>query len=71
MNLRVTNGLILYSKKKMKTNNIIVAISFLFISSLKAQVLYSENFENYFVGDVGSDSSGQTSGQGGWFTSLF
>ncbi|MFA5556341.1 MAG: T9SS type A sorting domain-containing protein [Flavobacteriaceae bacterium] len=52
----------------MKTNNIILAISFLFISSLKAQELYSEDFENFTIGYVGSDATGQASGQGGWFT---
>lgn len=52
----------------MKTNNIILVISFLFISSLKAQVLYSEDFESYSIGDVGTDFTGQTIGQGGWFT---
>lgn len=52
----------------MKTNSIILVISFLFISSLKAQELYSEDFESYSIGNVGTDFTGQTNGQDGWFT---
>ena len=54
----------------MKTNYIILAISCLFISSLRAQELYSEDFEDYTSGYVGSDDSGQTPGQGGWLTTV-
>src|SRR5690606_37394551 len=33
-----------------------------------AQVLYSENFDNLTLGDVGADFTGTTPGQGGWYT---
>ncbi|UUV22469.1 T9SS type A sorting domain-containing protein [Paenimyroides aestuarii] len=35
---------------------------------LTAQVLYSENFNNLTVGDVSTDLTGQTPGQGNWYT---
>ncbi|UUV22472.1 T9SS type A sorting domain-containing protein [Paenimyroides aestuarii] len=35
---------------------------------LTAQVLYSENFDNLTVGDVSTDLTGQTPGQGNWYT---
>lgn len=47
----------------------------LFISTLlfvaqftSAQVLYSENFDNLTLGNVGADFTGATPGQGGWYT---
>lgn len=33
-----------------------------------AQVLYTEDFNSYTVGNLGTDYSGQTPGQGGWYT---
>lgn len=33
-----------------------------------AQVLYSEDFDNLTLGNVGTDPTGQTPGQGGWHT---
>src|SRR5690606_1924046 len=33
-----------------------------------AQVLYSEDFDNLTLGDVGTDFTGQQAGQGGWYT---
>lgn len=50
----------------MKKNTIHSLILFLFCCSLSAQELYSENFENFTVGNVSSLSDGQTIGQGGW-----
>ncbi|UUV22470.1 T9SS type A sorting domain-containing protein [Paenimyroides aestuarii] len=35
---------------------------------LTAQVLYSQNFDNLTVGDVSTDLTGQTPGQGNWYT---
>ncbi|SEI02231.1 Por secretion system C-terminal sorting domain-containing protein [Paenimyroides aquimaris] len=31
-------------------------------------MLYSENFDNLTLGNVGTDPTGQTAGQGGWYT---
>jgi len=36
--------------------------------SVKAQVLYSENFNNYNLGNIGSDANGVIAGQGNWYT---
>jgi len=33
-----------------------------------AQILYSENFDNLNLGNVGADLTGNTPGQGGWYT---
>jgi len=33
----------------------------------QAQVLFSDNFDSYTVGNLGADLSGATSGQGGWY----
>src|SRR5690606_3604261 len=32
-----------------------------------AQVLYSENFDNLAIGDLSTDPTGTTAGQGGWY----
>lgn len=52
----------------MKKKVILSAITFMFFHSLTAQELYSEDFENFIIGNVGTNSSGQTEGQGGWHT---
>lgn len=52
----------------MKKNVILSAITFLFFQNLLAQELYNEDFEDFTLGNVGTDSSGQTEGQGGWYT---
>src|SRR5690554_551560 len=36
-----------------------------------AQVLWSENFDNLTVGNIGTDHTGNTPGQGGWYTNSF
>ena len=52
----------------MKKNKIFIA-AFLFTTQLTtAQVLYSENFDNLTLGNVGTDFTGVTAGQGGWYT---
>jgi len=43
-------------------------IPFLFLNTLTAQVLYTENFDSLTLGDLGTDVTGQTPGQGGWYT---
>lgn len=52
----------------MKKNKLFIA-TLLFVSQLTtAQVLYSENFDNLTLGNVGTDFTGATPGQGGWYT---
>src|SRR5690554_825063 len=36
-----------------------------------AQVLYTENFDNLTVGDLSTDPTGNTPGQGGWHTKIY
>ncbi|UUV22284.1 T9SS type A sorting domain-containing protein [Paenimyroides aestuarii] len=43
-------------------------ILFVYSCYIDAQVLYNENFDNYTLGNVATDFSGQTPGQGGWHT---
>lgn len=43
---------------------------FLCFSSLTAQVLYTENFDNYNLGNLGTDPTGVIPGKGGWLTSV-
>lgn len=38
------------------------------IFSVNAQVLQSDNFDSYTVGNLSSDLTGETAGQGGWYT---
>lgn len=52
----------------MKTN-IFFILTVLFATQLtSAQVLYSENFNNLTLGNVGTDDTGTVAGQGGWYT---
>ncbi len=52
----------------MKKQVLFVA-TLLFATQLTtAQVLYSENFDNLTLGNVGTDFTGATPGQGGWYT---
>ena len=52
----------------MKKQVLFVA-TLLFATQLTtAQVLYSENFDNLTLGNVGTDFTGATPGQGGWHT---
>ena len=39
------------------------------IPSLNAQILYTENFDNHSVGNLGTDVTGKIPGQWGWYTS--
>ncbi len=43
-------------------------ISFLFLNNLTAQVLYTENFDNHSVGNLGTNTTGAIPGQWGWLT---
>lgn len=51
-------------------NKITFLIIGLFFSTctVYAQVLYDDDFENYTLGNLGTDPDGIIPGQGGWFT---
>lgn len=56
----------------MKTKILLIStLLFAAIQLTSAQVLYSENFDNLVVGNVGIDDTGNTSGKGGWYTQSF
>lgn len=40
----------------------------LFLQTTTAQTLFTDNFDSYTVGNLGTDFSGITPGQGGWYT---
>lgn len=52
----------------MKKYIILLFVALFATYYMKAQVLYSENFDNLTIGNVGTDVTGQTPGQGGWYT---
>lgn len=45
-------------------------LSLLFLNITYSQVLYDDNFDNYILGDLGTDYTGVIPGQGGWLTDL-
>jgi len=48
---------------------ILFIILLLFVTpAIKAQVLYTENFDNHSVGNLGTDVTGKIPGQWGWYT---
>lgn len=47
---------------------LIIITMLLGVYKLTAQVLYTENFDNHSVGNLGTDPTGQVSGQWGWLT---
>jgi len=51
----------------MKKCLLILTIVLIF-NSMYSQVLYSENFDNLSIGNLGTDPSGTIPGQGGWLT---
>jgi len=52
----------------MKTK-ILLKLIILFATQLTSgQILYSENFDNLTIGNVGNDFTGTTLGKGGWYT---
>jgi len=55
----------------MKLKLLHIATAFLLAHFATAQVLYSEDFDNLTVGDLSTDPSGNTPGQGGWNTSIY
>ncbi|HLW62499.1 MAG TPA: hypothetical protein VKY33_03780, partial [Flavobacterium sp.] len=46
---------------------ILSILSLLFLNTTYSQVLYDDNFDNYTLGNLGTDTNGVTPGQGGWF----
>src|SRR5690554_6931476 len=52
----------------MKKYLLYLTATFLTAHFADAQVLYTEDFNNLSVGNVGTDITGQTLGQGGWYT---
>ncbi|HLW41620.1 MAG TPA: T9SS type A sorting domain-containing protein [Flavobacterium sp.] len=53
----------------MKKNIFWLSVFFILMKlSLNAQILYQENFDNYVTGNVGTDITGATPGQGDWHT---
>ncbi len=48
--------------------NLFIILSLLFVNYTNSQVLYTENFDNHSVGNLGTDPTGQVSGQWGWLT---
>src|SRR5690554_122274 len=47
---------------------LLILTTVLCLNTIKAQVLYTENFDNYNIGNLGTDPTGVTPGQGGWHT---
>ena len=48
---------------------LLIAAGFLLTQLCSAQVLFTETFENYTLGNLGTDPTGVMPGQGGWLTS--
>jgi len=60
-----------FKENVMKKNTFITFITILSIfifNSVDGQVLWSENFESYTLGNVGTDVTGTVPGQGNWYT---
>ncbi len=47
---------------------LLVLITVLGFNYIYSQVLYTENFDNHSVGNLGTDVTGKTPGQWGWYT---
>lgn len=54
----------------MKKNTFLTFITLLLFNSVNAQVLLNDNFNNYTLGNLGTDPTGIIPGQGGWLTKL-
>ncbi len=52
----------------MKTNRLLILMVLFTVQLTSAQVLWSDNFDNLTLGNVGTDDTGVTPGQGGWYT---
>lgn len=56
----------------MKKTTLLMFAVFLICNNIKlhSQVLYSENFDNLQLGDLSTDLTGATPGQGGWYVEI-
>lgn len=52
----------------MKKATFLLFITIVMFNSLNAQMLWSETFDNYTLGNVGTDVTGNIPGQGNWYT---
>ena len=52
-------------------NILLITIVLLITPVTKAQTLYTENFENFTLGNLGTDQTGTIPGQYGWYTQTF
>ena len=55
----------------MKKHFLFIIVTSLYSHFMTAQVLYNETFDNYTLGNLGTDTSGVVPGQGGWITDVF
>ena len=55
----------------MKKPLLLAVIVLLYGQMLTAQVVYNESFDNYTIGNLGTDPTGVVPGQGGWLTEMF
>ncbi|KAA5537877.1 T9SS type A sorting domain-containing protein [Paenimyroides baculatum] len=55
----------------MKKTTLFTLILILSVEFISAQVLFTENFDTYPVGDLNTDYTGTTVGQGGWLVSRY
>src|SRR5690606_11684697 len=58
-------------KIKIMKKCLLILTTILCFNSTYSQALYTENFDNYNIGNLGIDPSGITPGQGGWLTENF
>ena len=52
----------------MQKTIFIILVYFFYVNTFTAQVLYNETFDTYTLGNLGTDVTGTTAGQGGWLT---
>ena len=50
---------------------LLILITVLFFNNLHSQVLYTENFDNHSIGNLGTDVTGKIPGQWGWYTASY
>ena len=54
----------------MKKTTFLAFITLLFFNSVNAQLLWSEDFDTYPVGNIGTDITGTVPGYGNWYTEI-
>src|SRR5690554_2001439 len=55
----------------MKTNILFLLTTLFAVQLTSAQVLLNDTFDVYTLGNLGTDFTGQTPGQGNWLTEIF